>query len=124
MGCENNDCGAGSVVTVYKGDDVLQRVMIQKNGQPVDLTNATEIKTKLQNDPTETPATLELTLVNSGIVRASGTAGALDIAITAVQSAKLKESKQVDIDIVVVDGGKTQTYRVKNALTIAARDIP
>jgi hypothetical protein len=87
--------------TIYIGDDVYQRIQVQLNGLPVDLTDATEILCTLRNGTGETDETQTFTLTGKDIVIDNAVQGTFFLNITAAETAQLLAQDPADIDFTV-----------------------
>ena len=81
-------------ITIVKGEDrTLQLGILEPNGNPYDLTGATEIIVGLENDD---GTFLQLKYTESKVSIVQAKAGTISATITATQSALLKAGNSMD----------------------------
>ena len=115
-----------NLLQIFKGDSVSQQFLIQQNLLPFDLTDKVVSITLKNNSEQEDEFLVLNTEAEGGIeVDADPDKGLITVEITAAQTSGLQAVKETDLDIVVSeddDAPPTQTFRVKNGLTVLDRN--
>jgi hypothetical protein len=116
--------GCVSAFDVYLGDDVSQNLGVELNGDPVDLTTASDIQITFPNDPQlypAGPATYVASLLTSTIAILDAILGKLTLNLPNAATQYFLAQEGYNVDIVVIIAGKNSTYRIPAGCNIRKR---
>jgi hypothetical protein len=106
-------------VTLFRRDDFLQAFQLLKNGDPVDLSSGSpDIAICFPKEDGSGSFTYR---IGSGITLLAASLGKFSLAIPKADSALISPLGRIDLDFVLTQSGKDQTYRFDKALLIADR---
>lgn len=118
---QNQECL--SSFNIFIGDDISQLLGVELNGDPVDISSATEIAVTFSNDPNFNPPSPTYTakLSTSQISITDGPLGKLTLTLASAVTALFLAQTGYNVDIVVTIAAKTTTYRIPNGANIIQR---
>jgi len=119
--CANTACGdeASKEVTIVAGSDrnLVLRVVVKETDEPLDLTGATSIKARFQN---EDDSILEKTLA-TGVTILNALTGKIQVALTDTDTALLKVGEKQGFEVEIDIGAQKSIVQFKEVLTVIAR---
>ena len=103
-------------IAIIRGEDrVLQLGINESNGNPYDLTSATQIEMQLEN---EDGSMLELKLTDSEIAVVTAKAGTIAVTLTDTQTALLKVGISMDFQVAITIGGLIRRAQFEGLLDV------
>lgn len=108
---------------IYLGDDISQLLGVELNGDPVDITSASEIEIDFPNDPAQNPPNPIFAATKTGgeISITDGPLGKLTLTLASAVTALLRPQQGFDVDIIVTIAGKETTYRIEAGANLKLR---
>lgn len=109
---------------IYIGDDIdAQLLGVELNGDPVNISAATEIQIDFLNDPENNPPNpiYSAKLSTNEIAISDGPLGKLSLTVPNAATDLFLEQQGFNVDIVVTIAGKVTTYRIVAGANIIRR---
>ena len=106
---------------IIQGSDTRLTIrLVTEEGEPMDLTGATEIKAILPNATGTTPARLEKTLSGGSIIALSSGGGKIQVDLTSTETRGLLIGVDLGLEVRVTIGGKVTIVQIPSAVDVIA----